>query len=79
MTGQKLVSILLAVFLAASFVAISYLYSRDKDTKEALQSCEKRLSEQTKKVAELSEVQMKQMKTTYEELISGLKDQIQRA
>jgi chemotaxis protein MotB len=77
MTGQKVVSIILAVFLAASFVGLSYLYSRDKDAKEALQSCEQKLTEQTKKVAELSEIQMKQMKTTYEELISGLKDQIQ--
>ena len=76
-TRQHLASIILAVLLAASFVAISYLYSRDKDTKEALQSCEKRLSEQNKKVVELSQGQMKQMKTTYEELISGLKDQIQ--
>ena len=76
-TRHHLVSIILAVLLAASLVAISYFYSRDKDAKEALQTCEKRLSEQNKKMVELSEIQMRQVKSTYEELISGLKEQIQ--
>jgi chemotaxis protein MotB len=77
MIGLKLVSIILAVLLAASFVGLSYLYSQHQGTKQTLQACEEKLSEQNKKMAELSEVQMKQMKTTYEELISGLKEQIQ--
>jgi chemotaxis protein MotB len=77
MIGLKLVSIILAVLLAASFVGLSYLYSQHEGTKQTLQACEEKLSEQNRKMAELSEVQMKQMKTTYEELISGLKEQIQ--
>lgn len=77
MIGLKLASIILAVLLAACFVGLSYLYQQHQDTKQTLQACEEKLSEQNKKMAELSEVQMKQMKTTYEELISGLKEQIQ--
>ena len=77
-TGEKVVIIVLAILLGISILVVLFLYPQYKDTKQSLQACEKKLSEQDRKVAELTEVQMKQMKSTYETLISGLKDEIEK-
>jgi chemotaxis protein MotB len=77
-TRQNAVIIILSILLVASILAIFFLYPRYTNMRQALQACEKRLSEQDKKVAELTEVQMKQMKSTYETLITDLKDEIQK-
>jgi chemotaxis protein MotB len=73
---HNIVIIILAAFLAASMIGLFFLYPPYQSTKQALQECQKKLSEQDKKVAALSENQMKQVKSTYEELVSTLKDQI---
>jgi chemotaxis protein MotB len=75
---ENLPIVILSVLLAASIIAILVLYPQNRNMKQALQACEKRLLEQDKKVAELSDAQMKQMKTTHEALVSGLKEQIQK-
>jgi chemotaxis protein MotB len=75
---KNIVVIILAVLLAALIIAGLFYYSQYKDMKQALQECEKKVSEQSKKGAQLSEAQMKQMKSTHEELVSGLKEQIQK-
>jgi len=77
-TRQNIAIIILFIFLVASIVALFSLYSSHKDVKQALQTCEKNLSEQNKKVTEMTEGQMKQMKSTYETLVSDLKEQIQK-
>ena len=77
-TRQNAVIIILSILLVASILAIFFLYPRYTNMRQVLQACEKRISEQDKKVAELSEVQMKQMKSTYETLITDLKDEIQK-
>ena len=77
-TRRNVVIIILSILLVASILTILLLYPQNTNMRQALQACEKRLSEQDKKVAELTEVQMKQMKSTYETLISGLKDEIQK-
>jgi flagellar motor protein MotB len=75
---HNIVIIILAVFLAASIIGLFFLYPPYKSTEQALQECQKRLSEQDKKVAVLSESQIKQMKSTYDTLISALKEEIQK-
>jgi chemotaxis protein MotB len=75
---ENLPIVILSVLLAASIIAILVLYPQNRNMKQALQTYEKRLLEQDKKVAELSDAQMKQMKTTHEALVSGLKEQIQK-
>jgi chemotaxis protein MotB len=75
---ENLPIVILSVLLAASIIAILVLYPQNRNMKQAVQACEKRLLEQDKKVAELSDAQMKQMKTTHEALVSGLKEQIQK-
>jgi len=75
---ENLLIVILSVLLAASNIAILVLYKQNRNMKQALQACEKRLLEQDKKVAELSDAQMKQMKTTHEALVSGVKEQIQK-
>jgi len=77
-TRKNIAIIILFIFLVASIVALFSLYSSHKDVKQALQACEKNLSEQNKKVMEMTEGQMKQMKSTYETLVSDLKEQIQK-
>ena len=77
-TRENIVIIILSVLLAASIIAGFSFYTSNRNMKQALQACEKRLLEQDKKVAELSDAQMKQMKTTHEALVSGLKEQIQK-
>jgi flagellar motor protein MotB len=70
--------IILSVLLAGSIIALLFLYPQHKNMKQAFQECQKRLSEQDKKVAALSEDQIKQMKSTYDTLISTLKEEIKK-
>lgn len=82
--GKKMVArhhmviIILAVLLAASIIGLFFLYPPYQSTKQALQECQRRLSEQDKKVAALSEDQIKQVKSTYEALVSTLKEEIKK-
>jgi chemotaxis protein MotB len=75
---QNIAIVILFILLVASVVAGYTFYSSNQDLRQALQACEKNLSEQSKKVTEMTDVQMKQMKSTYDTLISDLKDQIQK-
>jgi chemotaxis protein MotB len=75
---HNIVIIILAVFLAASMIGLFFLYPPYQSMKQTLQECQKRLSEQDKKVAALSEDQTKQMKSTYEALVSTLKEEINK-
>jgi chemotaxis protein MotB len=77
-TRENTMMVILSILLAACAIAGFFFYTSNRDTQQALQACEKRLSEQDKKVAELTEVQVKQMKSTYDTLVSDLKDQIQK-
>jgi flagellar motor protein MotB len=77
-TRENIVIVILSILLAACVIAAFSFYTSNRDMKQTLQACEKRLSEQDKKVAELTEVQVKQMKSTYDTLVSDLKDQIQK-
>jgi len=78
LTKQNIAIIILAIFLAVSIVTVILLSLSYKNVKQSLQACEKNLSEQDRKVAQLAEAQMKQMKSTHDTLISELKDQIQK-
>lgn len=77
-TRESIMMTILSILLAVCAIAGFFFYTSNRDTQQALQACEKRLSEQDKKVAELTEVQVKQMKSTYDTLVSDLKDQIQK-
>ena len=77
-TKQNVALIILAILLAASIITLILLSGSYKNVKQSLQACEKNLSEQDQKVAQLAEVQMKQMKSTHDALVSELKDQIQK-
>jgi chemotaxis protein MotB len=77
-TRQGVAIVVLAILVGVSILAFVFLYPKYKDMTQSLQSCEKSLSEQNKKVAELTDVQMKQMKSTYDALISDLKEEIQK-
>jgi chemotaxis protein MotB len=77
-TKQNIAIIILAILLAASIIIILSLSASYKNVKQSLQTCEKNLSQQDQKVAQLAEAQMKQMKSTHDKLISDLKDQIQK-
>jgi chemotaxis protein MotB len=77
-TKQNIAIIILAILLAASIITILSLSASYKNVKQSLQACEKNLSEQNQKVAQMAEGQMKQMKSTYDTLVSDLKDQIQK-
>ena len=77
-TKQNIAIIILAILLAASIITILSLSASYKNVKQSLQACEKNLSEQNQKVAQMAEGQMKQMKSTYDTLVSELKDQIQK-
>ena len=77
-TRQNIAIIILFIFLVASLVGLFFLYSSNENVKQVLQACEKNLSEQNKKVTEMTEVQMKEMKSTYETLVSDLKGQIEK-
>lgn len=77
-TRENIGIAILSILLVGSIITILFLYPQYKDTKQAFQDCQKKLLEQDQKVAELTEVQMKQMKSTYETLVSGLKEQIQK-
>lgn len=69
---------ILSVLLAASIIIIISLSASYKNVKQSLQACQKSLSEQNQKVAEITEAQIKQMKSTHDKLVSDLKDQIQK-
>jgi chemotaxis protein MotB len=77
-TKQNIAIIILAILLAASIITILSLSASYKNVKQSLQACEKNLSEQNQKVAQMAEGQIKQMKSTYDTLVSDLKDQIQK-
>jgi chemotaxis protein MotB len=77
-TKQNIAIMILSVLLAASIIAILSFSPSYKNVKQSLQACEKNLSEQNQKVAEITEAQIKQMKSTHDKLVSDLKDQIQK-
>jgi chemotaxis protein MotB len=77
-TGKNILIIILTILLTASLVAIVTFYPQFQNMKQALQDCEARVSDQNRKIAELTDVQIKQMKSTYETLISDLKEQVQK-
>jgi len=77
-TKQNIAIMILSVLLAASIIAILSFSASYKNVKQSLQACEKNLSEQNQKVAEITEAQIKQMKSTHDKLVSDLKDQIQK-
>jgi len=77
-TKQNIAITILSVLLAASIIAILSFSASYKNIKQSLQVCEKNLSEQNQKVAEITEAQIKQMKATHDKLVSDLKDQIQK-
>ena len=77
-TKQNIPIIILAILLAASIITVILLSLSYRNAKQSLQVCEKNLSQQDQKVAQLAEAQMKQMKSTHDTLISELKDQIQK-
>ena len=77
-TRESIMMTILSILLAVCAIAGFFFYTSNRDTQQALQACEKKLSEQDKKVAELTEVQAQQMKSTYDTLVSDLKDQIQK-
>jgi chemotaxis protein MotB len=77
-TKQNVAIIILAILLAASIITLILLSASYKNVKQSLQACEKNLSEQDQKVAQKTEAEMKQMKSTHDKLVSDLKDQIQK-
>ncbi|HJX60133.1 MAG TPA: OmpA family protein [Thermodesulfobacteriota bacterium] len=77
-TKQNIAIMILSVLLAASIIAILSFSASNKNVKQSLQACEKNLSEQNQKVAEITEAQIKQMKSTHDKLVSDLKGQIQK-
>ena len=77
-TKQNIAIMILSVLLGASIIAILSFSASYKNVKQSLQACEKNLSEQNQKVAEITEAQIKQMKATHDKLVSDLKDQIQK-
>ncbi len=77
-TRENIMMTILTILLAACAIAALFFYTSNRDTQQALQACEQKVSEQDKKVAELTDVQVKQMKSTYDTLVSDLKDQIQK-
>jgi chemotaxis protein MotB len=77
-TKQNIAIIILAILLAASVITVILLSASYKNVKQSLQACERNLSQQDQKVAQLAEAQMKQMKSTHDTLVSELKDQIQK-
>ena len=77
-TKQNVAIIILAILLAASIIPLILLSASYKNVKQSLQVCEKNLSEQDQKVAQKTEAEMKQMKSTHDKLVSDLKDQIQK-
>jgi chemotaxis protein MotB len=77
-TKQNIAIIILAILLAASLATLILLSTSYKNVKQSLQTCEKNLSQQDQKVAQLAEAQMKQMRSAHDTLISELKDQIQK-
>ena len=77
-TKQNIAIMILSVLLGASIIAILSFSASYKNVKQSLQACEKNLSEQNQKVAEITEAQIKQMKSTHDKLVSDLKDQIQK-
>jgi chemotaxis protein MotB len=72
-----MITILLGL-LAASIIAIFFLYTQNKKMTQAVQESEKKLSEQDKRVADLIEARAKETKSTYEALVSSLKEQIEK-
>ena len=54
-TKQNIAIMILSVLLAASIIAILSFSASYKNVKQSLQACEKNLSEQNQKVAEITE------------------------
>jgi chemotaxis protein MotB len=77
-TRQNIIIIILLGLLAASIIAIFFLYTQNKKITQTAQESEKKLSEQDKRVADLIEAQAKETKSTYEALVSSLKEQIEK-
>jgi chemotaxis protein MotB len=77
-TRQNVMIIILLGLLAASIIAIFFLYTQNKKMTQAVQEYEKKLSEQDKRVADLNEARAKETKSTYEALVSSLKEQIEK-
>jgi chemotaxis protein MotB len=77
-TRQNVTIIILLGLLATSIIAIFVLYTQNKKMTQAVQESEKKLSEQDKRVADLIEARAKETKSTYEALVSSLKEQIEK-
>ena len=77
-TRQNVMIIILLGLLAASIIAIFFLYTQNKKMTQAVQESEKKLLEQDKRVADLIEARAKETKSTYEALVSSLKEQIEK-
>jgi chemotaxis protein MotB len=77
-TRQNSLAIGLSVLLVASVIAVFLLYAQNKQLIQAVQESERKLSEQDKQVADLIATQEKETKSTYEALVSGLKEQIEK-
>jgi chemotaxis protein MotB len=77
-TRQNVIIIILLGLLAASIVSIFFLYTQNKKMTQAVQEAEKKLSGQDKRVADLIEARAKETKSTYEALVSSLKEQIEK-
>ena len=74
---KKIALIILSAALAVLIAAGVILYPRYGNMQQALQDCEKRFSELKGKTSQV-ESQAGQLKSTYESLVSELKDQIQK-
>ena len=77
-TRQNVMIIILLGLLAASIIAIFFLYTQNRKMTQAVQESEKKLSEQNKRVADLIEARAKETKSTYEALVSSLKEQVEK-
>jgi chemotaxis protein MotB len=77
-TRKNVIIIILLGLLAASIISIFFLYTQNKKMTRAVQEAEKKLSEQDKRVADLIEARAKETKSTYEALVSSLKEQIEK-
>ncbi len=77
-TRQNVTTIILSALLAASIIANFFLYTSNKKMTRAVQQCEKKLSAEAKRLANLNEARAKETKSTYEALVSSLKEQIEK-
>jgi chemotaxis protein MotB len=75
---QIIVITAFSVVLAAAIGGVLYLYSQNRDLQQGLQECEKRFSDREAKVAQMAADQKKEMESTYEVLVSNLKEEMKK-